>query len=49
MKRFKVGVVQSTPVFFDLEATLEKTEAIVAEQDYIFFDLYWIALNEDFN
>lgn len=32
MKRFKVGVVQSTPVFFDLEATLEKTEAIVAEQ-----------------
>ena len=32
MKRFKVGVVQSTPVFFDLEATLEKTETIVAEQ-----------------
>lgn len=32
MNRFKVGVVQSTPVFFDLEATLEKTEAIVAEQ-----------------
>ena len=32
MKRFKVGVVQSTPVFFDLEATLEKIETIVAEQ-----------------
>ncbi|WP_367389335.1 carbon-nitrogen hydrolase family protein [Lewinella sp. LCG006] len=32
MKRFKVGVVQSTPVFFDLVATLEKTETIVAEQ-----------------
>ena len=32
MKRFKVGVVQSTPVFFDNEATLEKTEDIVAEQ-----------------
>jgi nitrilase len=32
MKTFKVGVVQSTPVFFDLEATLEKTERIMAEQ-----------------
>lgn len=32
MKAFKVGTVQSTPVFFDIEASLEKIETIVAEQ-----------------
>lgn len=32
MKAFKVGVVQSTPVFFDIVATLQKTEQIVAQQ-----------------
>lgn len=32
MATVKVGVAQSTPVFFDLEATLEKTRALVAEQ-----------------
>ena len=32
MNTIKVGVAQSTPVFFDLEATMEKTRTIVAEQ-----------------
>ena len=32
MGKVKVGVAQSTPVFFDLEATIEKTRTLVAEQ-----------------
>ena len=32
MATVKVGVAQSTPVFFDLEATMEKTRLLVAEQ-----------------
>lgn len=32
MGTVKVGVAQSTPVFFDLEATLEKTRELVANQ-----------------
>lgn len=32
MGTVKVGVVQSTPVFFDLEATLEKTRKLVKKQ-----------------
>lgn len=32
MATVKVGVAQSTPVFFDLEATMEKTRRLVAEQ-----------------
>lgn len=32
MKRFKVGVVQSTPVFFDTEASLQKIAGIVKAQ-----------------
>ncbi|MEL7427478.1 MAG: carbon-nitrogen hydrolase family protein [Bacteroidota bacterium] len=32
MGTIKVGVVQSTPVFFDLEATMEKTRTLVMEQ-----------------
>ena len=32
MNKFKVGVAQSTPVFFDLEARVEKIAEIVAVQ-----------------
>jgi nitrilase len=32
MNRYQVGVVQSTPVFFDLPASLQKIEAIIAQQ-----------------
>jgi nitrilase len=32
MKRFKVGVAQSTPVFFDIEASLQKIASIVKTQ-----------------